>query len=587
MKHARPTLALALLALACNGETPVDNTNTITKTVTTTITNTVEVPGPTITVEVPDEDLDPGHFLPPLLFGSYALDDQGALGLNGPLEDHMHIDEVRYRESDSYLFYCSYTWGVVDAADPLEAIYLAQGYDWDMFISPVDRDTGCLHVDWDDQDSDIVYASHRGNYDFQPHLTAIDLASYSYYDYEEEEEISGITPVLGLPLQEPDVSYEGLDYAEVDGVGYVFVALHAGGIGVFQYNPVTTGMDRIAEAEGIVPNAYDIHVVDEIAYVVDELDGLYVLDVSDVFNITELGHLYIGGIDRDVRYDNGYVYIAAGTPGFAIVDVQDPTNPVLESMTAAYSTVVRLGVSNDKVATAGWVDTRVFDVTDKANPSIVGGVRLEREKSYSGDDADERSDITARILGVDIFEDNLFIGNWMIPYLYMIDDTRTAPFMVVAEDVYYMSTGTVEPGQTGTYVINIRNDGNADLTIYDTWSTNSKFVITPPSIVVPPGADQDFTITFTAGTELDSYGEPVEESAIVYFYSDDPNQVVAPGVEATAGLRKGYVVGNPVGIGVGDDFPQTLATDVNTSVLYDTDVMFAGKVGLVAYFATF
>jgi len=576
MRHPLPTVCLALLVSAC-GTDPVTNTNT--NTITNTITNTPppEVITNTTTITVVDDDLDGGHFQQPLVQLAKVLDDGGAHGLNGPLESHMHVDEVRYRESDGKLFYCSYTWGVIDASDPIDATYLAQGYDWDMFVSPVDRDTGCLHVDWDDQDEDIVYASHRGNYDFQPHLTAIDLASYSYYDYEEEEQIEGITPVIGLPLQEPDVSYEGLDYAEVDGIGYVFVALHAGGIGVFQYNPVTTGMDRITESVGIVPNAYDIHVVDEIAYVVDEHEGLFVLDVSDVYNITEISHLYIGGIDRDVRYDNGYVFIAAGTPGFAIVDVQNPAAPVLKSVTPAYSTVTRLGVHNERVAVAGWVDTRVYDVTDKVNPEIIGGVRIETEKSYSGDDADERPDITARILGMDIFEDFVFIGNWWVPYTYQIFDDRLAPYMVVAEDIYYMSTGSVDPGMTGTYELNIRNDGTAPLTIYDTWSTNDKFVITPFQAEIQPGGEQEFTVTFTAGPDLDEYLEPVEESGIVNFVSDDPNQ----------SLRQGFVVGNPVGIGVGDPFPQTLGTDVNTLQLWDSSVEFAGKVGLVAYFATF
>ena len=78
-------------------------------------------------------------------------------------------------------------------------------------------------------------------------------------------------------------------------------------------------------------------------------------------------------------------------------------------------------------------------------------------------------------------------------------------------------------------------------------------------------------------SDLDEYLEPVEESGIVNFVSDDPNQ----------SLRQGFVVGNPIGIGVGDPFPQTLGTDVNTLQLWDSSIEFAGKVGLVAYFATF
>jgi hypothetical protein len=219
----------------------------------------------------------------------------------------------------------------------------------------------------------------------------------------------------------------------------------------------------------------------------------------------------------------------------------------------------------------------VYDVTDKAAPAIVGGVRIETAKSYDGDEYDERPDITARILGVDIYEDTLFIGDWWTPFVYHIYDDRTAPYMVVGEDVYYMSTGSVDPGLTGTYDLNIQNDGNEPLHVYDTWATNPAFVITPRQAEILPGGEQDFTITFTAPPDVDSLGEPIEQSAIVNFLSDDPNQ----------SLRQGYVTGNPAGIGVGDPFPLTLGTDVFTDLTWDSSVELAGKVGLVAYFATF
>jgi hypothetical protein len=299
--------------------------------------------------------------------------------------------------------------------------------------------------------------------------------------------------------------------------------------------------------------------------------------VSDIQNITLVSHLYIGGIDRDVRYDNGYVYIAAGTPGFAIVDVQNPAAPVLKSMTPAYSTVTRIGVHNGRVAIAGWIDTRVYDVSDPSSPQIIGGVRIETPKTYAGDLADERPDITARILGVDIYNDSLFIGDWWTPFTYTVFDDRTAPYMVVGEDVYYMSTGHVDPGLTGTYVLSVRNDGNEDLTIYDSWSTNPAFVVTPRQAAIVPGGEQDFTITFTAPPDIGTDGLPIAQSAILNFLSDDPNQ----------GLRQGYAVGNPTGIGVGDPFPHTVATDVVTGDDWDSTTALAGQVGLVAYFATF
>jgi hypothetical protein len=169
----------------------------------------------------------------------------------------------------------------------------------------------------------------------------------------------------------------------------------------------------------------------------------------------------------------------------------------------------------------------------------------------------------------------------------MDDGTRTAPYLVLTEDVYYMSTGSVEPGMTGSYTFTASNDGNEPLTIWDTWVTNDKFVVSPKTAIIQPGGEQAFTVTFTAGPDLDEYGEPVEESGIVYIHHDDPNQGVAPLADSAAGLRKGFVIANAGGLDVGDPFPQTLGTDVITGALWDSSVEFAGKVGLVAYFATF
>ena len=145
--------------------TATGETVTVPHTETVTVTNTV-----TETVEV---GLEPGRFEAPLVELAGVLDDEGAIGTAGALKEHMHVDEVRYRASDGKLFVCAYYFGVVDARDPADPEFLAQGFEWEL-PSPVDRDTGCLHLDWDDEDPDIVYVTHRGNHDFHPHLSVID-----------------------------------------------------------------------------------------------------------------------------------------------------------------------------------------------------------------------------------------------------------------------------------------------------------------------------------------------------------------------------------------------------------------------------
>lgn len=578
MRGRGPPIVLGLVCAACNGggetstktitvvdentitvwdQTTVTVPNTVTNTITNTVTETV-----TETVTVVDDDLDPGHFEAPLVELAQAIDSNGAIGTNGAAEDHMHVDEVRYRESDERLFYCSYTFGVVDVSDPGNPAYLAQGYEWDLG-SPVGRATGCLHVDWDDADPDIVYVSHRGNYDFQPHLSVVDLGSFNPDPYDPLT--FEYAPVLAEPLRETDVSYEGLDAAN----GLVYVALHSGGIGVFERDVATNEMSRIAADATITTNAYDIEVSGNIAYVLDEQLGLFVVDVTDVNDMIELGHVFIGGVDRDIEVEGDFAYIAGGGAGMVIVDVSDPAAPTIASYTPAYGTAVRVAVDGDRAALAAWNDTRVYDVTDRTAPAIVGGARLEKAQDYANDPGNERPDITARTLGVDLHGDYLFVGNWWTPYTFQIHSDRLAPYLVLPEDIFYMAIGNVPVGSSGTYSFDVENHGTDVLTVYDLWATNPAFTIDPVGAAIPPGGEAEFTITYTAAVDTEEY-------AIVNLLSDDPNQP----------LRKGYVVGNPVGIGVGDPFPYTEATDVNTLALWTSDSTL-GSVTLIAYFATF
>lgn len=568
MIRSTPIFALAMLA-ACQQPPPevktVTNTvteqNTVTNTVINTVTNTN-----TVEVPVPSEILEPGHFQSPLVQLAQILDDGGAVGSHGVLEDHMHVDEIRYRASDGKLFECSYYFGVIDASDPADPGFLAQGYEWDFPESPVDRATGCLHLDWDDSDDDIVYVSHRGNYDFQAHLTAVDLGTFAPDPYEPDEtELNPNAGDISLSLREPGVSYEGLDAEN----GYVYVALHAGGLGVFQHDPVTGLMSRVSESEGLIDNAYDVVVKDNLAYLVDEQAGLVILDVTDPFDITLVGELFIGGVDRDLQVDGDYAYIAAGGAGLAIVDVSDPAAPVIVSYTETGGTATRVGYHNNRVAVAAWNDVRVYDVSNRAAPQVIGATRLETEKSYSNDPADERPDITARNLAVDLYNDYLFVGNWWTPYNYQIFDEREAPFAVFPEELALIGLGTVGLQQTGTYTFGVQNAGNAPLTIYDSWVTNGAFTVTPRQVEIPAGGSAELTVNYTASSLS-------EQSGIVTFLTDDPQQPV----------RQGYVVGNSPGIGVGDPFPYTEAFDSTTLEAWSSDETM-GSVTLVAYFATF
>ena len=560
MTHPLPASAgwlLIALAACRSGTEPEPAVHTRTVTQTLPAPRTVTVPQP-----VPSTG-GPGRYSPVLQHLAQVFDDRGAVGTHGVLEDHMHVDELRYRESDQRFFYCGYTFGVVDVADPTRPEYLAQGFEWDL-DSPVDRATGCLHLDWDDANPDIVYVSHRGNHDFQPHLSVVDLATtFDPKDVDNNEPF--YAPVQHPPLQEEGVSYEGLD---AEG-GRVYVALHADGIGVYERDTSTQTMVRVGGDDTLVPNAYDIDVVGTTAYVLDEQLGLFILDVADPNAIVELGHLFVGGVDRDLTIDGDLAYIAGGGAGLVIVDISDPASPTLVSATDTHGTAVRLAYDAGRVAVAAWNDTRVFDVTDPTAPALLGAARLEIDKVYAGDESNELPDITARTLAVDLAGDEVFIGNWWTPHTYRLHPERTAPYVVLPEDVYYMGMGSVPTGSSATYHLAVRNHGTAPLQIIDAWVGHPDFQIEPSKAEVAAGGRVDLTITYSASSEEEAAG-------VVHLLTDDPVQP----------LRQGYVVGNAEGVGVGDPLPYTEATEVHSLASWSSDEL-EGEVALLAYFATF
>ena len=155
--------------------------------------------------------LQPGHYLPPLVQLQRLQGDA----------NHMHIAQVKYREADSKLFYCSYTFGMINASDPQNMRYQVQGLRH-ATPSGSPRTPGCLHLAWDEDDPNIVYTTHRGNIDFAVFLSGWDLTDTD-------------APVQLPALQEPGAVYGGIDVEN----GLVYVALQEGGLGIYDYDAGT------------------------------------------------------------------------------------------------------------------------------------------------------------------------------------------------------------------------------------------------------------------------------------------------------------------------------------------------------------
>lgn len=484
-------------------------------------------------------------------------DADGNTGYSSPLvrlqqlvgeNDHIHIDEVRYRAEDARLFQCGYDFGVIDASDPARMEYLAQRLRHT--IPGDDRRPGCIHLA---ADGDVVYTGHRGNIDNPAFLSGWELAP-------DPEDPTRLDPVQLPVLQEPGVSYEGIDAAN----GYIYVALRQNGLGVYELGD--DGFRRVGTAGGLT-NAWGVRVRGNTAYVSDGLDGLAVVDVSDPRSPQVVGRVATGGQARGLALgDAGIVYLAAGSQGLVVVDVSDRTAPrVLGRSGEVPGTAMRVDYADGHVYVAAWTDARVYDVADPSAPAFVGAVRMTRDIGY---EEEGRPPVTSRTLGIAAAGDAMLVGNWHVVYSYQVHPDRVAPNVQLPESVNLLDFGTVDSGGTETIPVAVRNQGTAPLEISAVRTDDVRFVASPSGLRLAPGETGIVEILYTS-TDADP------ASSIIEFVSDDPVEPV----------RKGFLTANQGGLGIGDPLPETVVNLVDGGQWSSSEA--EGEVRLLAYFATF
>jgi hypothetical protein len=460
---------------------------------------------------------------------------------------HLHTDEVRYRASDAKLFHCSYTFGVIDARDPAKMVYLAQNL---RHTIPGDtRRPGCIHLAWD---GDIVYTVHRGNIDNPAFLSGWDLRS-------DRANPQRVNPVQLPVLQEPGVSYEGIDTAN----GLVYVALRQNGLGIYRRD--TAGrLVRIGTATGL-SNAWGVRVRGTTAFVTDGLEGLAIVDVADPSKARLLGRAPTGGQARGVVLDRDIAYVAAGSAGLVIVDISHLASPRVVGRAEVPGSTIRVDYSEGRAYVAAWNDARVYDVSTPATPRFIASARMTRDISP---DDDGRPDVTSRTLGVAAAGEVMFAGNWHIIHSFRVFPDRKAPSLVLPEHINLIDFGPVAPGSRTSVPLVVRNQGTAPLTLLGASASNPAFTVEPRRLTIGPSETATLTLGFLAAT-----GD--KATAFLDLVTDDPLNR----------NRRGYLVANQPGLGVGKPLPETTVALVDGGKWSSTEAK--GQVMLVAYFATF
>jgi peroxiredoxin len=453
---------------------------------------------------------------------------------------HLHVDEVRLR-SDGLLLQCSYTFGVVDASDAERMRYLAQNLRHT--IPGDDRTPGCIHLAWD---GDIVYTTHRGNIRNPAFLTAWDITKRE-------------APVQLPALQEPGVSYEGVDTAN----GNIFVGLHEKGLGVYRRD-ASNQISRIGTALGF-SNAWGVAARGNSVFVADGVGGLVTVDVTNPAKPRVLGRVSTGGQARGVVVNGNIAYVAAGSAGLVVVDISNLSKPRITGKAEMPGTALRVDYSAGRVFVAAWNDARVYDVTQPQTPRFIGAARVTRDLDRVEDD---RPEVTTRILGIAARGNDVFVGNWHVLHSFRLHPDRRAPSIRLPESASLVDFGPVEIGKSKTIPLSLMNQGTAPLKLSNLSMSSNAFRVTATDKVIPAGGFTELSLTYTPTKSGSETGNLLIES-------DDPETP----------LRRAFVAGNRPGLGVGSTLPET------TGVLLDgtrwSSSQANGKVLLLTYFATF
>jgi hypothetical protein len=195
------------------------------------------------------------------------------------------------------------------------------------------------------------------------------------------------------PLGEPwDIELSGTSMYVANGFEHKLYHKEYRGIEVYDISRPERPL-RVGGTTNLWP-AFDVAVDGALAFVAAGAAGLRVIDISDPHEPAELGYLDSIGQINDVVVEGQYAYLACGlgdNPGVAIVDVADPSAPMLaatiklpEGQDTA-SSLVLVGDSVYEATEEGWL--HVINVADPLRPTLTASKRLALSDPFGKTDA--------------------------------------------------------------------------------------------------------------------------------------------------------------------------------------------------------
>ena len=278
---------------------------------------------------------------------------------------------------------------------------------------------------------------------------------------------------LGAISGTTNLNLENLD---ING-NYLAICAHEDGVLLYE---ISNPINPVYLSTINTNNAWDVALLNNHIFIADN-NKILIYNISNSENPIEINVIETTNAIKEIIIFNDLLFAAIGTNGVNIYNLESLHNPILLDNYNTTTLANKISAfDNNKIAVADWDDVEILEWNGESL-NLVGykntgnrtmAIATKEKYIYSAEWASIQSFEFGQISGPDID-----LSTWELNYPYVENDSSFVLFLDVI------------------------NNGNDILTIFDNYTTNSEFIITNPLTDLIPGQNQTIAISYNASNE--------------------------------------------------------------------------------------
>jgi len=318
------------------------------------------------------------------------------------------------------------------------------------------------------------------------------IGNYAYFTSSNGLYVVNISnpnnPVnLGSISGTSNLILENLDLEE----NILAVCAHTDGVLLYDISdPVNPSYTATIDAD----NAWAVVISGGFIYIANN-NKILIADISDVNNPTQIGSIETSNAVKDIAVTDEYMYVALGSDGVDIFNLNDPQSPQLLDNYNTNTMANRISTFDGKVAVSDWDDVDVLQWS---------GSSLDRVGFKNTGN---------RTMAIATHDNYIYSAEWASIQAFEFGEISGPDIDLSTLELNYPY---VHSGENFSLSVEVTNNGNSQLSIIDDYTTNSHFQVMTGLNDILPGESQVIDIIYNA-SDLNSAG-------VYRIYTDDSDE---------------------------------------------------------------